>query len=155
MTKVDRILKPMWPQHFQHVIFDIKGLPSPLQLTAGNDLGGLEKSLQAYCVAFSVQIPRWTIEWATRGQPMFRLLPNEGADYSPLQLLAVFRALRYNSFFRAISFKDVSLTSLAGKRDHTQYGDSVVHTSLGGKCYAAPDDHKLTRDRSVHLRRAQ
>lgn len=83
LTKVDRILKPMWPQHFQQAIFDIKGLPPPLQLTSGNDLGGLERSLQAYCAAFHVQVPRWTIEWNTPSIPAFRLLPSDGLMYTP------------------------------------------------------------------------
>lgn len=134
MTKADRELKPMWPQHLQQAIFDVKGLPPPLQLTSGNDLGGLERSLKAYCTAFRVQVPKWTIEWNTPSQPAFRLLPCEGAQYLPLQLLAVFRALRYNSFFKALSFRDVDLSALASKKDYSHYGDAVVHTSLTGKC---------------------
>lgn len=132
LTKVDRELKPMWPQHFQQAIFDIRGLPPPLQLTSGNDLGGLERSLQAYCAAFYVTLPRWTIEWNTPSQPAFRLLPSDGPPYSPLQLLAVFRALRYNGFFKALSFRNVDLSSLASKKDYSQYGDTVVFTSLNG-----------------------
>lgn len=130
---MDRILKPMWPQQFQQIIFDIKGLPAPLQLTSGNDLGGVEQSLHAYCVAFHVDMPHWTIEWHTSSQPAFRLLPLDGQQYSPTQLIAVFRALRYNSFFKAISFRDVDLSPLVRKKDYSQYGDSVVHTSLNGK----------------------
>lgn len=130
---MDRILKPMWPQQFQQIIFDIKGLPAPLQLTSGNDLGGVEQSLHANCVALHVDMPRWTIEWHAQRQPTFRLLPLEGSQYSPMQLMAVFRALRYNSFFKAISFRDVDLSSLARKKDFSHYGDSVVHTSLNGK----------------------
>jgi hypothetical protein len=132
LTKVDRILKPMWPQHFQQTIFDVKGLPPPLHLTSGNDLGGLERSLHAYCTAFQVQTPLWAIEWNTPNQPAFRLVPLPTGAYSPLQLLAVFRALRYNSFFKAISLRNVDLSPLAGKNDYHQFGDSIVHTSLNG-----------------------
>ncbi|KAK6448245.1 hypothetical protein FP744_10004495 [Trichoderma asperellum] len=139
LTKIDRVLKPMWPQNLQHAIFEIRGLPAPLQLTSGNDLGGLEMSLQAYCVAFNVQIPAWTIEWPTPSEPAFRLLASDELEYSPLQLLAVFRALRYNSFFKAVSFRDVALTSLANKSDYSQYGDTVVYTSLSG--VKIPDDY--------------
>ncbi|KAL7798396.1 hypothetical protein V8C37DRAFT_201248 [Trichoderma ceciliae] len=139
LTKIDRVLKPMWPQNLQHAIFEIKGLPAPLQLTSGNDLGGLEMSLQAYCVAFNVQIPSWAIEWLTPSEPAFRLLASDDSEYSPLQLLAVFRALRYNSFFKAISFRDVDLSSLASKNDYSQYGDAVVYTSLSG--VRIPDDY--------------
>jgi hypothetical protein len=132
LTKIDRVLKPMWPQNLQHAIFEIKGLPAPLQLTSGNDLGGLEMSLQAYCVAFGVPIPSWTIEWYTPSEPAFRLLASEDMEYSPLQILAVFRALRYNSFFKALSFRDVDLSSLANKNDYSHLGDAVVVTSLSG-----------------------
>ena len=152
LTKVDRILKPMWPQHLQQSIFDIKGLPPPLQLTSGNDLGGVERSLEAYCAAYNVQVPCWTIEWNTSPQPAFRLLPSEGPQYLPLQLLAVFRALRYNSFFKAVNFSDVDLSPLTEKKDYSQYGDTVVTTSLSGKfsflasrCSGAPLDIALCR----------
>ncbi|KAK7425383.1 hypothetical protein QQZ08_008169 [Neonectria magnoliae] len=133
MTKLDRELKPMWPQHLQQAIFDVKGLPPPLQLTSGNDLGGLKRSLNAYCAAFHAQVPRWTIEWDPQSQAAFRLLPSGGSAYSPLQLLAVFRALRYNSYFKALSFRDVDLSSLIGRHDYSQYGDSVVYNSLNGR----------------------
>ncbi|PHH77678.1 hypothetical protein CDD80_330 [Ophiocordyceps camponoti-rufipedis] len=132
LTKADRILKPMWPQHFQQVIFDVRGLPPPLQLTSGNDLGGLKRSLQAYCAAYNVRGPEWKIEWNTSPQPAFRLLPKDGETYSSLQLLAVFRALRFNSFFKAISFHGVDLSPLAGKNDHSQYVDAVAYRSLNG-----------------------
>ncbi|KAM4054739.1 leucine rich repeat protein [Hirsutella rhossiliensis] len=139
LTKADRILKPMWPQHFQQAIFDIKGLPPPLQLTSGNDLGGLKRSLQAYCAAYQVRVPEWKIEWSTPPQPAFRLLPLEGESYSSLQLLAVFRALRYNSFFKAISFRGVDLSPLTGKNDCSQYGDAVAYRSLNG--LSISEDH--------------
>lgn len=134
LVKIDRVLKPMWPQNLQHAIFEIKGLPAPLQLTSGNDLGGLEISLEAYCKAFRVQVPAWTIEWYTPSEPAFRLLASDDSEYSPLQILAVFRALRYNSFFKALSFRDVDLSSLANKNDYSQFGDAVVYTSLSGTC---------------------
>ena len=117
------------------MIFEIKGLPAPLQLTSGNDLGGVERSLQAYCAAFQVQVPNWSIEWHTCPQPVFRLLPSGAAPYVSLQLLAIFRALRYNSFFKAISFRDVDLTALVDKKDYSQSGDGIVITSLSGKHY--------------------
>lgn len=128
VMKTDRILKPTWPQHLQQAIFDIRGLSPPLQLTSGNDLGGLDISLPAYCAGFQVPVPDWAIDWNTPSHPCFRLKPaNE--PYSPLQLIAVFRALRYNGFFKAVSFADVDLSPLANKHDFGQYGDSVVYAS--------------------------
>jgi hypothetical protein len=143
----------MWPQHLQQSIFDVKGLPPPLELTSGNDLGGLERSLEAYCTAFQVQIPTWTIDWDTPYQPTFRLLPLE-TPYTPLQLLAVFRALRYNSYFKGISLRGTDLSSLYGKRDKSS-GDAVVHTSSNGKPpLNGLDHHILTKRRLLNLRRA-
>ncbi|KAJ3481675.1 hypothetical protein NLG97_g7762 [Lecanicillium saksenae] len=129
VIKMDRILKPTWPQHLQQAIFEIRGLSPPLQLTSGNDLGGLDISLPAYCAAYKVPVPNWRIDWNTPSQPCFCLLPSADKPYSPLQLLAVFRALRYNGFFKAVSFADVDLTPLAGRQDCGQYGDSVVYAS--------------------------
>lgn len=122
----------MWPQHFQQIIFDVKGLPPPLQLTSGNDLGGVERSLQAYCAAYHAEMPLWTVEWHTSSTPTFRLLPLPDSLYSPAQLMAVFRALRYNSFFKAISFKDVDLTPLSSRKDYSPYCEGVVCSSLNG-----------------------
>lgn len=93
-------------------------------------MGGLETSLPAYCVAFGVSMPNWTIDWNTPTHPCFRLLPSpDEEDYEPLQLLAVFRALRYNSYFKAVSFEGVNLTPLMGHYDHMRQGDSIAHTS--------------------------
>lgn len=139
VIKTDRILKPTWPQHLQQAIFDIRGLSPPLQLTSGNDLGGLDISLPAYCAAFQVPVPNWRIDWNTPSQPCFCLLPSQEGSYSPLQLLAVFRALRYNGFFKAVSFADVDLTPLAGKKDFAQYGDTVVYASANR--VRMPEDH--------------
>lgn len=129
LIKTDRALKPMWPQHLQSSIFEIRGLPPPLQLTSGNDLGGLGTSLPAYCAAFQVAMPTWWIDWNTPSQPCFCLAPSPDEPYSALQILAVFRALRYNSFFKAISFENVDLGNIVGQQDTMQQGDGVVHMS--------------------------
>ncbi|KAK3187246.1 hypothetical protein K4F52_003877 [Lecanicillium sp. MT-2017a] len=139
IIKTDRILKPTWPQHLQQAIFDIRGLSPPLQLTSGNDLGGLDICLPAYCAAFQVAVPNWTIEWNTPCQPSFRLLPADAQGYSALQMLAVCRALRYNSFFKALSFRDVDLTPLAGKYDLARHDDCIVYASANRLRLA--DDH--------------
>ncbi|OAA74124.1 leucine rich repeat protein [Cordyceps fumosorosea ARSEF 2679] len=129
LIKMDRILKPTWPQHLQQAIFDIRGLSPPLQLTSGNDLGGFDISLPAYCAAFQVPMPNWRIDWNTPSQPCFCLLPAQDKPYGPYQLLAVFRALRYNGFFKAVSFADVDLTPLIITQDFSHYADSIVYAS--------------------------
>ncbi|KAM3454875.1 hypothetical protein MY5147_006824 [Beauveria neobassiana] len=136
--KMDRILKPTWPQHLQQAIFDIRGLSPPLQLTSGNDLGGLDISLPAYCAAFKVSVPIWRIDWNTPSQPCFCLLPSPDRAYSPLQLLAVFRALRYNGFFKAVSFADVDLSPLADRQDNANHNETIVTASANR--VRIPDD---------------
>jgi hypothetical protein len=50
--------------------------------------------------------------------PEFRLMPPAmSRNYSVLELLAVFRALRYNESFRSISFRDINLQKLHGLVD--------------------------------------
>jgi hypothetical protein len=126
----------MWPQALQQSLFDIKGLPPPLTLTSGNDLGGLERSLQAYCAAFGIQQPHWTVEWPTASMATFRLLPLDRSPYSALQLLAVFRALRYNNYFKALSFRNVNLLPLADKHDSVE--DNIAYSSKTGNSLRAP-----------------
>lgn len=138
LIKADRVLKPMWPQHLQSTIFEIRGLPPPLQLTSGNDLGGLETSLPAYCAAYHVAMPEWWIDWNIPSQPCFCLIPSPGEPYSAMQLLAVFRALRYNSFFKAISFENVDLSALLGQKDMLRQGDGIVQA--GSKHAKLTDD---------------
>lgn len=146
LTRADRLVKPMWPQLLQQTVFDIKGMPPPLQLTAGSDLGGIGRSLQAHCAAYGVDVPLWTVDWHASYSPEFRLLPllhsdcdsadsstSESTPYSPMQLMAVFRALRFNNFFKAVSFRDIDLSCLAGKKEHPAYAaDGVVYSSLNG-----------------------
>jgi hypothetical protein len=58
--------------------------------------------------------------------PEFRLMPPAiSHGYSVLELLAIFRALRYNESFRSISFQDINLQKLHGLVD--SYGED--HTA--------------------------
>ncbi|KAH6664331.1 hypothetical protein F5X68DRAFT_161001 [Plectosphaerella plurivora] len=134
--KADRAVKPAWPQQLQRDIFDIRGLTSQLHLPEGQDFGGLKRTLEAYCASYNCQPPKWTVSWKCERRdhnPEFRLLPSSStAGYGKYQLLAVLKALRYNDYFRSLSFKDVDFSPLSGWYDLSQYSDSVADVSRNG-----------------------
>ncbi|KAL0930892.1 leucine rich repeat protein [Colletotrichum truncatum] len=134
--KADRAVKPAWPQHMQRDIFDIRGLTAQLLLPSGQDFGGLKRTLEAYCATFRCPPPEWTVNWKCERRehcPEFRLLPSkEPSGYTALQLLAVFKSLRYNDYFKALSFRDVDLAPLCGLTDHPGFEESVADVSRDG-----------------------
>ncbi|KAM0285012.1 hypothetical protein ACHAQH_001701 [Verticillium albo-atrum] len=134
--KADRAVKPAWPQHLQNDIFEIKGLTAQLHLPSGQDFGGLKRTLEAYCATYRCQVPDWTANWKCERRehsPEFRLLPSRSADgYSAFQLLAVFRALRYNDYFKSLSFRDVDFSSMCNRYDLIHYDDSIADVSRNG-----------------------
>ncbi|KAL2259165.1 hypothetical protein VTK26DRAFT_7251 [Humicola hyalothermophila] len=115
----DRFLKPVWPQLWQsREIFRVSGIKEPQYLVAREDFGSFKRTLDAYTAAYRCDSVDWEINWKTRFAPEFRLLPAKRGPYSPLQLLAVLRALRYNDYFNSLSFKDVDLSVLYGLEDN-------------------------------------
>ncbi|OLN81681.1 hypothetical protein CCHL11_05608 [Colletotrichum chlorophyti] len=134
--KADRAVKPAWPQHMQRDIFDIRGLTAQLLLPSGQDYGGLNRTLEAYCATFRCKAPDWTVNWKCERRehcPEFRLLPaRESGGYSALQLLAVFKALRFNDYFKALSFRDVDFAPLCGLTDIPGWDESVADVSRDG-----------------------
>ncbi|CAN8096296.1 unnamed protein product [Discula destructiva] len=117
--KADRFLKPCWPTCLQTLeIFRVAGLTDPQFLIAGDNYGGLKRTLDAFLTAYHCSPVEWEINWRTAYAPEFRLLPPRvGGTYSNLQLLAVMRSLRYNGYFNSISFADVDLSGLWEKLD--------------------------------------
>ncbi|GKT46647.1 uncharacterized protein ColSpa_06828 [Colletotrichum spaethianum] len=134
--KADRAVKPAWPQHMQRDIFDIRGLTAQLLLPSGQDYGGLKRTLEAYCATFQCKAPEWTVNWKCERRehcPEFRLLPaKESGGYSALQLLAVFKALRFNDYFKALSFHDVDFSPLCGLTDVPGWDESVADVNRDG-----------------------
>ncbi|KAK3375453.1 hypothetical protein B0H63DRAFT_482951 [Podospora didyma] len=116
----DRFLKPVWPQLWQTLeIFRVSGLKEPQYLVPREDFGSVKRTLDAYLAAYRCSPVDWEINWKTKYAPEFRLLPaKDGSRYSPLQLLAVLRALRYNDYFNSLSFRDIDLAVLWGVEDH-------------------------------------
>ncbi|EFQ24977.1 leucine rich repeat protein [Colletotrichum graminicola] len=134
--KADRAVRPAWPQHMQRDIFDIRGLTAQLLLPSGQDYGGLKRTLEAYCATFKCKAPEWTVNWKCERRehcPEFRLLPaREPGGYSALQLLAVFKALRFNDYFKALSFRDVDFSPLCGLTDVPGWDESVADVNRDG-----------------------
>ncbi|KUI59824.1 NACHT, LRR and PYD domains-containing protein 12 [Cytospora mali] len=117
--KADRFLKPCWPTTLQTVeVFRISGLADPQLLIAGDNYGGLKRTLDAFLSAYRCLPVEWEINWRTAFSPEFRLLPPKaGNTYTNLQLLAVMRSLRYNGYFNSISFNGIDLSTLWDKYD--------------------------------------
>lgn len=117
--KADRFLKPCWPTALQTLeTFRISGLTDPQLLIAGDNYGGLKRTLDAFLTAYHCSPVEWEINWKTAYAPEFRLLPPKtGARYANLQLLAVMRSLRYNGYFNSISFRGIDLSGLWEKLD--------------------------------------
>ncbi|KAF4555428.1 Hypothetical protein D9617_2g053870 [Elsinoe fawcettii] len=89
----------------------------------------LERTLTAYCIAYDVNPAkiRYTINYECEDAPRFELLPmseSRRRDYSPVELLAVLRALRYNESFGSISFADINLDNLHDLSD--EHGSEYV-----------------------------
>ncbi|KAM5473094.1 hypothetical protein MauCBS54593_002808 [Microsporum audouinii] len=87
------------------------------------DYGCFDRTLIAYCAAYDVDTSkiRYMVDYHCDDAPAFQLLPREGCPdgggYLLLELLAVFRALRYNESFATISFARINLDILQQFRD--------------------------------------
>ncbi|KAK5733916.1 hypothetical protein LTR17_009323 [Elasticomyces elasticus] len=89
----------------------------------------LDRTLTAYCIAYGVNPGnvRYTINYQCEDAPRFELLgpaDSRRADYGPIELLAITRALRYNESFGSMSFANVCLDGLNGLHDN--YGQEYV-----------------------------
>lgn len=129
--QADRFLKPVWPQMWQAMeLFWITGLKEVQYLVSREDYGSVKRTLDAYLAAYRCPPVDWEINWKTRFAPEFRLLPGRnGTQYTPLQILAVLRALRYNDYFNSLSFRDVDLSVLHGLEDNTLRKVNVAYLS--------------------------
>ena len=102
----------------------------------GEDYGGFDRTLTAYCVAFDVDAfnIRYGINHDVEDAPQFTLFPPASlirSKYSILELLAVLRSLRYNEAFRSISFGGIPLDALHHLKD--PHGiDQIAWSSRSG-----------------------
>jgi len=94
-------------------VFRISGLREPQYVIDRDDYGGIKRTLDAYLAAYRCPPLDWEISWRTKYSPEFRLLPSKtGKPYTPMQLLAVMKALRYNDYFVSLNFRDIDLSVL-------------------------------------------
>ena len=130
----DRFLKPSWPPLWQsREIFHVSGLKETQYLVAREDFGSFKQTLDAYLAGYHCETVDWEINWKTRFAPEFRLLPAKHGAYSPLQLLAVLRALRYNDYFNSLSFRGVDLSVLYGLEDDVSKKTNAAYLSRSCK----------------------
>lgn len=129
-------LKPQWLDYnfqFNGPRRLLESVEAPVMMFE-EDLGGFDRTLVAYCMAYNVNPTniRYTVDMEAEDAPEFMLFnPAHGASYSRLELLAIFRALRYNESFNSISFRGIDLGPL-----HSQFdalgGDHIAWTSRAG-----------------------
>ncbi|RYP09539.1 hypothetical protein DL764_001224 [Monosporascus ibericus] len=129
LFKADTYLKPAWPLWTRREVFVIDGESQPIHLPEGEDYGGFKRTLEAFLEAYHCADVNWTVQWKdARYQPEFRLLPpTRQPQYSAYQLLAVFRALRYNDFFKSLSFRDIDFSSLSWLSDNNKRLESTMN----------------------------
>lgn len=85
-----------------------------------------DRTLIAYCAGYDVDTSRicYSVNYECEDAPCFQLLPPvNGPSYSTLELLAVFRALRYNESFSSLSFAQIDLTPL--RHSYDPFGSDV------------------------------
>ncbi|KAI0456150.1 RNI-like protein [Xylaria acuta] len=140
LFQVDTYLKPAWPLWTRREVFYIGDGAQQMPLPNGQDYGGFRTTLEAFIEGYRCQPIEWIVKWKdVRHAPQFCLLKPRGqSHYGARQLLAVFRALRFNEFFKSISFRDVDFSSLSSKFDNTQRLEPTTWLSRTGK-------HSLTR----------
>ncbi|KAK6370041.1 hypothetical protein LTR64_005281 [Lithohypha guttulata] len=130
-------IRPAWT--VQPFVFDVpKGLedqmdPPTFDLSS-DDHGYFDRTLTAFCAAFEVEPSRiyYSVDYECEDAPCFRLLPPvTGNLYTTMELLAVFRALRYNESFASISFANINLCSLRTVYDPFADTEDILCTRSG------------------------
>ena len=94
----DRMEPPVWPSGDHH---------------------SFDRTLIAYCAAYGVDTSQicYTVDYQCEDAPCFVLIPRSKHPYEVLELLAVFKALRYNESFASLSFAGIDLTPLRNMYD--------------------------------------
>ncbi|KAK8225724.1 leucine rich repeat protein-like protein [Phyllosticta capitalensis] len=131
LHNVDNFLRPEWePRPYIFLVPDaVHQEISNSAATETIDEASLDRTLCAYCIAYNIppQVIRYQVTYPQDDWPRFELLPPDDRrrpGYTPIELLAVMRALRYNESFGAISFAGIQLDALNELRD--RYGTDHV-----------------------------
>ncbi|KAI3336741.1 RNI-like protein [Xylariaceae sp. AK1471] len=135
LFKADTYLKPAWPLWTRREVFYMDDETQQMPLPNGEDYGGFKTTLEAFIEGYHCPPVEWTVKWKDmRHAPQFCLLkPRDQSQYTAHQLLAVFRAVRFNEFFKSLSFRDIDFSSLSNKFDNTHRLESTIWLSRTGK----------------------
>ncbi|KAI9878748.1 MAG: hypothetical protein M1830_010654 [Pleopsidium flavum] len=141
-------LRPEWLE--QPIKFNVpRGLEDDIPPLPPNleDHRCFDRTLVAYCAGYEVDTSniRYAINYNCEDAPSFQLLPPTNPrrpKYSILELLAVFRALRFNESFISISFHRIGLDILHGLCDH-HGSEHVPWSSRSGISLNTPEQEKL------------
>ncbi|KAL8641368.1 MAG: hypothetical protein Q9228_001820 [Teloschistes exilis] len=95
-----------------------------------------DRTLTAYCAGYGADTSNivYTVDTTCEDAPAFSLVEPGKLDrpkYSSLELLAIFRALRYNETFKTISFAGISLDNLHGLCDYHGWEHAPFTTRSG------------------------
>ena len=117
-------LRPLWVE--QPFLWQVpKSLEEgilPIPPADVEDHACFDRTLTAYCVGYNINAStiRYTVNYECEDAPEFCLIePNKSqrSKYTPIELLAVLRALRYNETFHSISFARARLDTLHNVKD--------------------------------------
>ncbi|CAJ2510019.1 Uu.00g059190.m01.CDS01 [Anthostomella pinea] len=151
LFKADTYLKPAWPLWTRREVFLVDGEAQQIPLPNGEDYGGFKTTLEAFLEGYHCPPVDWTVKWKNvRYAPEFRLLPpTQRSQYTAHQLLAVFRALRFNDYFKSLSFCDVGFSNLSNVFDNTRRLESTIWLSRTGKRSLTRGEFDLLEGSSV------
>lgn len=120
----DQMLPPVWPKE---------------------DNDSFDRTLYAHCSAYGVDVTQiyYSVDDTCEDAPCFRLHSRDRQPYQALELLAVFRALRYNESFTTISFDHIDLIPL--RKLYDPFGpDPDCLTNRSGVVLNLPDDEETS-----------
>ncbi|KAI0887205.1 RNI-like protein [Annulohypoxylon maeteangense] len=151
LYKMDAYIKPAWPLWTRREVFFIDGEAPQMPLPNGEDYCGFKTTLGAFIEGYCCAPVDWMVQWKNvRHAPQFTLLAPKGqSSYNAYQLLAVFRALRFNDFFKSLSFRGIDFSSLAGIFDNTTRLESTTWLSRTGKRSLTRVEFDLVENSSV------
>ncbi|KAI1824776.1 RNI-like protein [Xylaria intraflava] len=150
LFNADMYLKPAWPLWTREA-FHMDDESQKMPLPNGEDYGGFRTTLEAFVEGYCCPPVEWAVKWkGVRYAPQFCLLkPKHQSCYSSLQLLAVFRALRFNEVFHGISFRDMDFSNLVNKFDNTQRLESTIWLSRTGNSCLTRSEANIVESASV------
>lgn len=152
LFKADTYLKPAWPLWTRREIFFVDGETDHIHLPEGEDYGGFKRTLEAYLEGYHCASVDWKVNWeSARFSPEFQLLRprKKMLKYSGYQLLAVFRALRFNDYFKSLNFDGVDFSPLSGVQDNQKRLEPTPWLSRTGKRSLTREEYEVMEHSSV------